>query len=333
MSSLGDILQSLYSAAYLKRKFPECRVDWVVESRFASLVRSSPYVDGVFSIDIKGLKKTPWKLFLQSCSFIKKLRTHRYDVLWDLQGNCKSALVTCVALALDKVGFGRRSVAEWPNLLVTNTSYEVDQLLPISMQYLSLFKSYYQDPQKEDLIPHRLKMLAASAPLNLSSKNKMMICPGSNWVNKQLSEETLLGFLQLLKKKYDPFFILIWGNEKEKALVNRLASALSEETLVTGDLDLAVWQDLMAHMDCVISVDSCALHLAALTNVPTFSIFGPSSSKVYKPCGDKHNSYTGQCPYNQSFVKRCSQLRTCRTGACMKAITPETLLQKFSLGF
>ncbi len=333
MSSLGDILQSLYSAAYLKKKFSGCRVDWVVESRFASLVRSFPYVDEVFSIDIKGLKKTPWKLLIQSCSFIKKLRSHRYDVLWDLQGNCKSAVVTCFALALDKVGFGRRSVPEWPNLLVTNISYEVDQTLPISMQYLSLFKSYYRDFQEEVLMPQRLNLLVETTPLILPIKSKIMICPGSNWVNKQLSEETLLGFLQLLKKQYDPFFILIWGNEKERALAHRLATILLEDTLVIGDLDLAIWQDLMSHMDCVISADSCALHLAALANVPTFSIFGPSSSKVYKPYGDKHIAYTGPCPYGQTFVKRCPQLRTCTTGACMKAITPEALMQKFFLEF
>jgi heptosyltransferase-1 len=281
------------------------------------------------TIDIKGLKKTPWKLLLETYIFIKKLRTYRYDVLWDLQGNCKSALVTYFAWALHKVGFGRRSVAEWPNLIATNITYEVCQTLPISMQYLSLLKSYYQDFQEEVFVPHRLTMPAETIPMSLPSKNKIMVCPGSNWANKQLSEETLLEFLQLLKKKYSPFFVLIWGSDKEKVFINQLASRLSEDVLVVGALDLAVWQNLMCRMDCVLSVDSCSLHLAALVNVPTFSVFGPSSCAVYKPFGDKHSAYAAQCPYGKVFVKRCPQLRTCVTGACMKEITAEALMEHF----
>ena len=330
MSSLGDILQSLDCAAYLKTRFPDCRVDWIVESRFASLVQSSPYLDEVFSIDIKNLKKTPFKFFMELRCFRKKLQMRRYDVLWDLQGNCKSALFTYFCHSKDKVGFGKNSVAEWPNLIVRNISYEVDQTLPISKQYLSLLKNYFQDTQEQELRPHILKSLTNTTFINLSSKRKIMVCPGSNWINKQLSEETLLQFLQLLKKTYDPFFVLIWGNEKEKALVTGIAATLSEDVLVVGNLDLAVWQDLMCLMDFVIAVDSSALHLAALANVATFSIFGPSCSKVYKPFGDKHTAYAGVCPYGQTFIKRCSQLRGCKTGACMKKITAEALMQKFS---
>ena len=330
MSSLGDILQSLDCVAYLKNRFPDCRVDWIVESRFASLVQSSPYVDEVFSIDIKNLKKTPFQFFMEVRCFRKKLQMHRYDVVWDLQGNCKSALFTYFCHSKDKVGFGKRSVAEWPNLLVTNVSYEVDQKLPISKQYVSLLKSYFQDREEEEVKPHILKSFTNTASITLSSKYKIMVCPGSNWINKQLSEETLLQFLQLLKKTYDPFFVLIWGNDKEKALVSGLAATLSEDVLVVGNLDLALWQDLMCLMDSVIAVDSCALHLAALANIPTFSIFGPSSSKVYKPFGDKHIAYAGVCPYGQTFIKRCPQLRSCKTGACMKKITAEALMQQFS---
>jgi len=92
---------------------------------------------------------------------------------------------------------------------------------------------------------------------------------------------------------------------------------------------MPLWQALMFMIDCVIAVDSCALHLAALANIPTFSIYGPSSSKVYKPIGDKHHAYQGQCPYGEEFIKRCKRLRSCPTGACMKEISVLSLITSF----
>lgn len=328
MSAIGDILHSLNVAQYLKRKFSDALVVWVTEKRFEGLVGASPYVDEVIAIDMKALKLRPIKLLFSLYSFRKLLRKHTYDVLFDLQGNCKSALMTLLAKAFDKVGF--KNVAEWPNLLVTRTKFDIDPTLQIEEQYVSLVKSYYQDTQETSLDSHILKETEKFPEewLMENTLKKIMICPGSHWKNKQLSEETLVVFLRHLEKEYYPHFVFIWGQEKEKEQAIRLA-ALYPNSKVVGALPWALWQSLMRKMDCVIAVDSCALQLAALAGVPTFSIYGPSSSKVYKPLGEKHHSYQGGCPYGEVFTKRCRVLRRCSTGACIKDISPLSLLSSF----
>jgi heptosyltransferase-1 len=82
-------------------------------------------------------------------------------------------------------------------------------------------------------------------------------------------------------------------------------------------------------MDCVIAMDSAALHLCGTTLTPSFSVFGPSAASIYKPLGSQHTHVQGFCPYKQEFIQRCPLLRTCKTGACIKNLQAEELFQHF----
>ena len=56
MSAIGDILQSLPVAQYIKIKYPTSHLTWVVEEKFKELVASSPYIDAVISVDFRSKK-------------------------------------------------------------------------------------------------------------------------------------------------------------------------------------------------------------------------------------------------------------------------------------
>lgn len=331
MSALGDILLSLNVARYLKKRFPGAIVDWVVEKRFQELVESSPYIDKVFSLDTKLLKTNYFEFFsaLSLCRI--DLNKTYYDAIFDLQGNCKSALITLLAKGIDKVGLGRRSVAEWPNLLVTSRHIEMKDGLSRAEQYLAFVQEYYADDSKLELGAHMFKKTNQEIDLG-TAPIKIMVCPGSNWSNKQLSEETWIAFLQKIDALYHPMFVFIWGNAKEQEFAQKL-ERFFPHSVVTGALSWALWQALMMNMNCVISVDSCALHLAALAQVPTFSIYGPSSSHLYKPSGDQHVAYQGSCPYGETFIKRCRLLRTCKTAPCTKKVLADHLFISFNKFF
>ena len=47
LGSMGDIIHSLPAVATLRRAFPQARIDWVVEERWAELLCSRPELRGV----------------------------------------------------------------------------------------------------------------------------------------------------------------------------------------------------------------------------------------------------------------------------------------------
>lgn len=325
-SSLGDIIQTFSVLEDLKSRFPSVAIDWAVEASFSSIVSVHPLVRRCISLDIKG-KKNWWQ-------GLKELRREPYDLIFDFQGNCKSGAITWLARGKVKVGYGRKTVREWPNVLATHVRFEVPKQQNIRQFYLGLIEGYFKTPSAKVLggvrfaIEAKEREKVESVLHRFAPHCRIMACPGSKWTNKQLSRETWIGFLQKIEQAYGASFYLIWGEESEKAFCEGLAHSL-KQALVVDRLPLPTWQNLMSEMDLILAVDSSALHLSGTTSTPSFSIFGPTSPTVFKPLGNRHFAIQGPCPYGRTFEKQCPILRTCSTGACIKGLSVEELFVTF----
>lgn len=333
-SALGDIVQAFDVLDYLHARFPDAQIDWIVEESLASLVSAHPLIRRTIPLNMRGLKKIG-RSWIKIFSQIKNLRSESYDLLFDLQGNCKSGIVSFLCRAKSKIGFGWKSVRERPNMLAMDIRIDVPKQMNIRLHYLQLIQKYFSDESSVQVDGVRFHIseqekngVAAIVSKAKTAPMKIMVCPGSKWANKQLSLESLAGFLRKIKADFNPSFFLMWGAESEKALCDQLQTHLSD-SFVIDRLPIPAWQNLMNEMDLVIAVDSSALHLCGTTKTPSFSLFGPTSPVIFKPLGPRHFALQGSCPYNRVFPKACPALRTCPTGACLKSLTPDQLYTPF----
>lgn len=343
-SSLGDIIQSFAALSDLRRRFPKAEIDWAVEESFHSLVSAHPLIRKAISLDLKGMKKgwrrsSSWKKLFSS---FRSLRRERYDWIFDLQGNCKSGVVTFFARGKKKVGFGIHSVREWPNILFTNVRFEIAKNINIRLQHIDLIRQFFNDPSYPTELEgvrfkidfsEKEKLTQILRNPKLQRKFKIMVCPGSKWMTKQLSFDTLVHFLKLLEERLDASFLLVWGGEEERILCDQIASSFSSNSSVIDRLSIPTWQNLMNEMDLILAVDSSALHLCGTSSAPSFSVFGPTSPNIFKPIGHRHQAVQGSCPYGRTFKKQCPILRTCPTGACIRDLKAEQIFQNFENWF
>ncbi|MDD5296565.1 MAG: lipopolysaccharide heptosyltransferase I [Rhodocyclaceae bacterium] len=105
LSSLGDVLHNLPIVWDVRARFPEARVDWVVEEGYVDLLEPLRTregfrgVDNVISIALRRWKKGLFKgetwAELGRCR--AQLRQTPYDLVIETQGLIKSALVTRMA--------------------------------------------------------------------------------------------------------------------------------------------------------------------------------------------------------------------------------------------
>lgn len=339
-SSLGDLIQTFPVIHYLKACYPEAQIDWVVEKAFASLVEAHPAIHQVISVSTKKWRQGWWKKETwQEISITRQLlRQTNYDLLFDLQGNIKSGLITAQVKSSKKIGFGLRTVPEWPNLFFTKQRFNPPIGKNIREDYLYLPQQAVGRIIANQIgvqlkITNQEQLKIKEILFQISSQGagpKIMICSGSNWPNKQLNPSTLASFLQLIAKKWKGQFLLVWGTEQEKEIAHQLADCLGQHARVAEKMQLPTLQNLMASMDLIIAMDSLPLHLAATTNTPTYSVFGASSANKYKPVGAQHEAYQGLCPFGRNFEKRCPVLRTCPTGNCIKNLSAQVLFDHFS---
>jgi heptosyltransferase I len=336
-SSLGDIIQTFPALSYLRRKFPQAQIDWVVEKSFAALVEAHPDVSQVIVLDTKNWRKNPLsKTTLQEMkTFYQALRREKYDVAFDLQGNLKSGMIMTLVSTREKVGFGWKTVHEKPNVVFTRHHIDPPKGVNIRDDYLLVVKGFLQDKQPvidqplQLNLPEKQRENLLKMTSSFPKRPLVLVCPGSAWPNKQLTKETLIEFLQKLQADLQCHFLLAWGTEGEKKLAEDLHEMFGEHSLVLERLPLAILQNLMRQMQLVVAMDSLPLHLAGTTSCPTFSVFGASLASKFKPTGARHMSLQGTCPYHRTFEKRCPILRTCATGACIRSLSGEEVFASF----
>jgi heptosyltransferase-1 len=318
-SALGDIIHCYETVSYLRNKFPEASIDWVVEERCKELVMAHPEIDRTIVFNSSEWKRNPFSSDTKHSleRFIHRLREKTYDVSFDLQGNIKSGLIAAVALAKDKVGFSRSGVAEWPNLIFNKLRFDPPKGKNIREDYLSLAQNYFNDfttgySGLVDLINHPEDVYT---PTPWSEQEwPMMVCIGSKWVNKRRTTQAVILSLVDYPKAH---FYLVSGNDEERREAEIICSAYKGRCTLLPKLTLSQLQHLMKMMKLVYSMDSLPLHLAGSAGVATISFFGPSLAQKYAPIGEQHKVVQGACPYGITFPKRCPRLRSCPTGACM----------------
>ena len=94
-SSLGDVVHNLPVASDIRARFPEARIDWVVEEAFADIPRLHPAVRKVIPVAVRRWRRTPLSAATwgELREYRKAVRSERYDLVLDTQGLIKSALL------------------------------------------------------------------------------------------------------------------------------------------------------------------------------------------------------------------------------------------------
>ncbi|WP_043587972.1 glycosyltransferase family 9 protein [Geminisphaera colitermitum] len=97
LTALGDIVQSLQIIQSVARQWPGCRITWVVRDTFAPLVEAAPFVHHVIAYR----RKAGWRGLLETICLIRR---ERFDMVWDMHGLIRPALMTLAARSPQKWG-------------------------------------------------------------------------------------------------------------------------------------------------------------------------------------------------------------------------------------
>jgi len=110
LSALGDIVHAMVALQFIKAHSPEIQIDWIVEERFAEVLKNNPDIDNILTVNLKALKTNKAGIFAQ----LKKIRgyaSNNYDLVIDAQGLIKSA-ATAKIIGKRIAGFDADSIRE-----------------------------------------------------------------------------------------------------------------------------------------------------------------------------------------------------------------------------
>ena len=105
-SSFGDIIQANPVLAALKSTWKDCSVDWLVFKQWKEIVKMFPAVDNIITWDRHGGMKA-------FSSVLKECNKQKYDLVIDLQGLLRTALLVKMMNAKKKIGVSGMKELSW----------------------------------------------------------------------------------------------------------------------------------------------------------------------------------------------------------------------------
>lgn len=289
-SALGDVIHTLPVAATLRRRYPNIRLDWLVEEEAADLVRGHPALSGVV---VSGRRR--WLRQFQNPvqiprtlgevgRFAVDLRRRRYDAVLDLQGLFKSALYVLATGASIRVGFaeGREGA---PRVL-THRVVAPPQPVHAVERYLALaaavdatepVREFHIALGPEDLAAARSRFAAIPRP-------RVVLHPAARWRTKLWEVERWRELTASLLA--EGMGVILTGSRQDEALAARIVNGLNPppQSLV-GRLTLKELVAVLRDVELMITVDSGPMHIAAAVGTPVVALFGPTDPLRTGPLG------------------------------------------------
>lgn len=314
--AIGDVLLSIPVLNNLKQQFPKLHIDFLCEQFASDVVAGNPNVREVISFN----KKKD-----SSLSIIANVRRKKYDIVIDLFGNPRTALITRLSGAQHRIGFPFRGRAYAYNHLVSprggdvhNVDFNLDVLRHFDIPISNSEPNFFIDDSHKKFAQEWIKIN------NLDSSVLVGINPSGGWSAKKWKQEL---FAQLADKifelkKYQ--IVLFWGPGEEKDVEN-IASTMKSKPYSIPKTSLKEMGALLERCSYLISNDSGPMHIAASLGVPTLGIYGPTSPKLQGPYGKK-NLWVR----NEDLDCLECNLTSCPIGnICMSDLSVDRVFQSF----
>ncbi|GAA8897328.1 lipopolysaccharide heptosyltransferase I [Helicobacter pylori] len=301
LSALGDIIVSAVFLVLIKERFTNAQIEWFVDERFGAILEHSPYIDKLHPIALKSTLTTfnPLKIL----KLFKSLRAYEYDIVIDMQGLIKSALITQMLKAPKKVGFDYTSAREGLSAFFYSQKVSIAYNESILKRNFTLLSHALNLPKNEisEGLSSRSKVFSYQDSLKIDALNlnknkpKILFVLETSKINKTYPIERFKE-LALMLENFQ--ICLLWHADEDKA--NALYGALKNQrdVLLLPKLTLNEVKALLFKMDLIIGGDTGITHLAWALQKPSITLYGNTPMERFKLESPINVSLTGNSNAN-----------------------------------
>jgi heptosyltransferase I len=311
LSAMGDVIHTLPAVEVLRAAFPQAHIGWLIEERWAELLCAPgtsrrglrslerPLVDEVHLVNLKAWGKSPLSVStVQRIATVwNDVRSARYEVVIDLQGAIRSAILARLSRA--RVVYGPAEPRESPASMwytrqaIAQPRHVVEQNIAVARAFIddqtsknqidpdvatkpSCGRSLPRDPQAETRIDHMLS--------GLGMTNFAIMNPGAGWGAKRWPADR---YGDVARKLSQLGLQSIFNYGPGEDDVVKTAVAASGGTAHPMSCTLTELIALTRRACVFIGGDTGPLHLAAALQIPVVAIYGPTDPARNGPYGTR----------------------------------------------
>lgn len=315
LSALGDVLFALETVAALRAERPDVRVDFLVEDRFAGVLRDHPDLDAIRTLPRRGARRRLAALWA--------LRSgRRYDAVLDVHGLLKSALPARLVRTRRRIGFAPPLAKEGAHRFYTET-VDVPRPTPHrAEQGLHLLRAL---GLRGDAHPARLADAEAAQELAAGTGPLVVLHPGAS-AFAAFKRWPVERFAELAARLTDTGVrVAVSFGPGEQDLGRSIRGAAPDVILLDGtELGLLRLAASYRRADLVVAADTGPLHIAAAAGARVLALFGPKDTRLYGPRdhGAGHRTLFHDVPCRPCRRRRCAS-PICILGLDVDAVEAE----------
>ena len=279
LRAVGDVLLSTIVTKNLRLAFPSSRIEYLTEPPSVSFLRTNPFIDDVIVYD---------RSTTSGLGLIRQVRQRRFDLVIDLFGNPRTALVTRLSRGQYRVGFRFRGRSYAYNILVSprggevhNTQFNLDALEAIGVDIQDRNTYFHVTPKDDEEADAFLRNEG------LAGKFIAGINTGGGWYTKRWGLDRFARLADLLIEQHGAGVILLWG-PGQKPDVESIQSMMKRKAFIPPETTLLRLGALLKRCSILISNDSGPMHIAAAVGTPVLGIYGPTNPILQGPYGPNH---------------------------------------------
>ena len=278
LSAMGDIIHAMVALEFIKKKYPDAIIEWIVEKSFSGILQNNPHIDTILPLELKKIKQDK-KEILKQITLVKKYAKNNYDIIIDAQGLIKSALVARMLKSKNSTlyGFSKKSIREGiasyfydKKIEITYDENTIERNVAVLTRPFSLNVTSQDIQDKQPFLYFTSQEKIPPSPYNI-------FVIGSTWESRNYPKEKFTQIANTLKIQT----YVVWGNEEEKQKAVWIEQNSPYVKIAPkGNLDRL--KQLISNATLLIGNDTGPTHIAWGTNTPSITIFGPTpTNRVY----------------------------------------------------
>ncbi|RLA75721.1 MAG: lipopolysaccharide heptosyltransferase I [Epsilonproteobacteria bacterium] len=315
LSAMGDIVHAMVVLQYIKAKYKNAKISWIVEQNFQDILKDNQYVDNILPVNLKSIKTNKLNIFRQ-ISLLKSFHKYKFDIIIDAQGLLKSAIVSKIISKASHdcciFGFDKNSTREGMSALFYNKKVKISYDTNVILRNTHLFNEALNLNTTTQDINNKQCLWSLKRQNN---QTYVLLVVGASKPNKIYTKEMFRKVCDGLE--YD--IKVVWANDYEKSVANYLSRYCKNVTKLKK-LTIRQLIQTIANSALVIGGDTGPTHMAWGLNRPSLTIYGNTPHQ--------RNSYTTAINQTISSSSKVHANSLNKDDFSIKEIDPNTIISK-----
>ncbi len=344
--AIGDVILTTPFIRAIKKALPQAEIDYLVEPFAEPVLRGNPYISNIILFKryshkrelpaVRFMRKNELKndgffvKILETGRFYSYLMGRKYDVVFDLWGNLRTALLSFLTGAKYRAGFNFRGRKYFYNLRFQpdvppkyNVYYHMDLLKLAGIPEDGEHTDFFTDAGDEKYADDFLNSIGVKPGMKLIGLNPM-----GSWVTKRWPPEKFASLAVEIQKEFPGCrVIIIWG-PGEKPLAGQILGMIGQgkkDVFMAPETGIKQLGALIKKFDLLVTNDGAPKHIAVAVGTPTVTVYGPTNFLSWGPANNPAHAEA----HSPLDCAPCDRMACADKGIeCMQKISVSEVLEK-----